>query len=90
MASPLIRGQLRKAAERNAATQSQLVEALNGVQTIKAQNAEVNMRWRWQRNYSAYMTENFRTLLIGVSSGTVGNFLNELTGLLTLWWVRSW
>ena len=85
MASPLIRGQLRKAAERNATTQSQLVEALNGVQTIKAQNAEVNMRWRWQRNYSAFMTENFRSLLIGVSSGTVGNFLNQLTGLLTLW-----
>lgn len=85
VASPLIRGQLRKAAERNATTQSQLVEALNGVQTIKAQNAEVNMRWRWQRNYSAFMTENFRTLLIGVSSGTVGEFLNQLTGLLTLW-----
>ena len=85
VASPLIRGQLRKAAERNAATQSQLVEALNGVQTIKAQNAEVNMRWRWQRNYSAFMTENFRSLLIGVSSGTVGSFLNQLTGLLTLW-----
>ena len=85
VASPLIRGQLRKAAERNATTQSQLVEALNGVQTIKAQNAEVNMRWRWQRNYSAYMTENFRSLLIGVSSGTVGSFLNQLTGLLTLW-----
>ena len=85
VASPLIRSQLRKAAERNAATQSQLVEALNGVQTIKAQNAEVNMRWRWQRNYSAFMTENFRSLLINVSSGTAGNFLNELTGLLTLW-----
>jgi ATP-binding cassette subfamily B protein len=85
VASPLIRSQLRKAAERNAVTQSQLVEALNGVQTIKAQNAEVNMRWRWQRNYSAFMSESFRTLLIGVSSGTVGSFLNELTGLLTLW-----
>ena len=85
IASPLIRAQLRKAAERNAATQSQLVEALNGVQTIKAQNAEVNMRWRWQRNYSAFMTENFRTMLIGVSSGTVGGFLSQLNGLLTLW-----
>ena len=53
VASPLIRSQLRKAAEKNAATQSQLVEALNGVQTIKAQNAEMNMRWRWQRNYAA-------------------------------------
>ena len=42
------------------------------------------MRWRWQRNYSAFMSENFRTLYY-VSSGTVGTFLNELTGLLTLW-----
>ena len=83
VASPLIRGQLRKAAE-HAATQSQLVEALNGVQTIKAQNAEVNMRWRWRRNYSAFMTENFNSLLI-VLVRTIGSFLNQLTGLLTLW-----
>ena len=85
VASPLIRGQLRKQAEKNATTQSQLVEALNGMQTIKAQNSEMNMRWRWQRNYSAFMSESFRTLLIGVSAGTAGSFLNELTGLLTLW-----
>ena len=85
VASPLIRGQLRKQAEKNAATQSQLVEALNGVQTIKAQNAEMNMRWRWQRNYAAFMSESFRTLLIGVSAGTAGNFINQLNGLLTLW-----
>lgn len=85
VASPLIRGQLRKAAERNAATQSLLVESLNGVQTIKAQNAENNIRWQWQRRYSAYMSETFRTLMIGVSAGTVGSFLNQLTGLLTLW-----
>ena len=85
VASPLIRGQLRSQSEKNAATQSQLVEALNGMQTIKAQNAEMNMRWRWQRNYSAFMSESFRTLLIGVTAGTAGGFLNDLTGLLTLW-----
>ena len=85
VASPLIRAQLRKAAERNALTQSLLVESLNGVQTIKAQNAESNIRWQWQRRYSSYMSETFRTLVIGVSAGTVGSFLNQLTGLLTLW-----
>jgi len=85
VASPLIRGQLRSQSEKNAVTQSQLVEALNGMQTIKAQNAEMNMRWRWQRNYSAFMSESFRTLLIGVTAGTAGGFLNDLTGLLTLW-----
>ena len=85
IASPLIRAQLRKAAEKNAKTQALLIESLNGVQTIKAQNAENAVRWNWQQRYSAFMSESFRTLLIGISAGTVGNFLNQLTGLLTLW-----
>lgn len=85
VASPLIKAQLRKAAERNAATQALLVESLNGVQTIKAQSAENSVRWQWQRRYSSFMSESFRTLMIGVSAGTVGGFLNQLTGLLTLW-----
>ena len=85
IASPFIRAQLRKAAEKNAATQSLLIEALNGVQTIKAQNAENTVRWRWQKSFSGFMSESFRSLLIGTSAGTVGSFLNQLTGLLTLW-----
>jgi subfamily B ATP-binding cassette protein HlyB/CyaB len=85
IASPAIKGQLRKAAEKNAATQSLLVEALNGVQTIKAQNAENTVRWRWQKSYSSFMSESFRTLLIGISTGTTGQFLTQLSGLITLW-----
>ncbi|TCD58128.1 peptidase domain-containing ABC transporter [Synechococcus sp. BS55D] len=85
IASPAIKNQLRKAAEKNAATQSLLVEALNGVQTIKAQNAENTVRWRWQRSYSSFMSESFRTLLIGISTGTTGQFLSQLSGLITLW-----
>jgi len=85
IASPLIRGQLRTAAEKNAQTQSYLVEALNGIPTIKAQSAENTVVWHWRSKYSSFMSESFRSLLIGVSSGTVGSFLNQLTGLLTLW-----
>ena len=85
VASPLIKAQLRKAAEKNARTQALLIESLNGVQTIKAQSAENTVRWQWQRRYSSFMSESFRSLMIGVSSGTVGGFLNQLTGLLTLW-----
>ena len=31
------------------------------------------------------MSESFRTLLIGISTGTAGNFLNQLSSLITLW-----
>ena len=85
IASPAIKSQLRKAAEKNAATQALLVESLSGVQTIKAQNAENTVRWRWQRRYSSFMSESFRTLLIGISTGTTGQFLSQLSGLITLW-----
>ena len=46
-----------KAAEKNASTQSLLVEALSGVQTIKAQNAENTVRWRWQQLLLIYERE---------------------------------
>ena len=85
LASPAIRGQLRKSAEKNAATQALLIESLNGVQTIKAQNAENAVRWRWMQKYSTFMAESFRTLLIGVTTSTIAQFLTQLTGLLTLW-----
>ena len=85
IASPVIRGQLRKAAEKNASTQALLVESLNGVQTIKAQNAENAVRWRWQKRYSSFMSEAFRSTLIGVTSGTAGTFLQQISSLLTLW-----
>ena len=85
IASPAIKAQLRTAAEKNAATQALLVESLSGVQTIKAQNAENTVRWRWQRRYSSFMSESFKSLLIGISTGTTGQFLNQLSGLITLW-----
>ena len=85
IASPAIKAQLRKAAEKNAATQALLVESLSGVQTIKAQNAENTVRWRWQRRYSSFMSESFKSLLIGISTGTTGAFLSQLSGLITLW-----
>ena len=60
-------------------TQAFLIESLNGVQTIKAQNAE-----RWWLALAAPLLlvheRNFRTMLIGVSTGTAGQFLNQLTG----------
>ena len=75
IASPAIKAQLRKAAE-NAVNQSLLVELLVEY-NHKAQNAENTVRWRWQRSYSSFMSESFRTLLISISTGTAGQFLSH-------------
>ncbi len=83
--SPLIRRQLRAKAERNAHTQSHLVEVLSGIQTVKAQNIELKSRWEWQDRYASYVGTGFRTVITQTLAGSASNFLNKLSQLLVLW-----
>jgi ATP-binding cassette, subfamily B, bacterial HlyB/CyaB len=85
IASPLIRSQLRVKAERNADTQSYLVEVLSGIQTIKAQNIELKSRWQWQEKYAKFVNASFKTVMTSTWAGSISNFLNHLSGLLLLW-----
>lgn len=83
--SPIVRRQLRAKAERNAETQSFLVEALSGIQTVKAQNIELKTRWKWQERYARYVSDGFKTVLTSTTAGSASSFLNKLSGLLVLW-----
>lgn len=83
--APIIRQQTREKAERNAETQSYLVEVVSGIQTVKSQNIELNSRWRWQERYAHYISTGFKTVLTSTTAGSLSNFLNKLSGLLLLW-----
>ena len=83
--SPIIRKQIREKAERNAVTQSHLVEVMSGIQTVKAQNIELRCRWQWQENYARYVDTGFRTVITSTLAGSASNFLNKLSALLVLW-----
>jgi ATP-binding cassette subfamily B protein len=83
--SPIIRIQLRKRAERNAATQSYLVEVISGIQTVKAQSIELKSRWEWQRRYARYVSDGFKTVVTSTTAGSISQFLSQLSSLLLLW-----
>ena len=83
--SPIIRQQTRTKAERNAETQSYLVEVMSGIQTVKAQSLELRSRWTWQNFYSRYVAAGFKTVVTSTIAGGVSNFLNQLSSLLLLW-----
>ena len=83
--APIIKRQLRIAAEANAAASALMIESLTGIQTVKAQHAETTLRWRWQQRYARFISSNFRTALIGATSGSIGAFFNEIGGLAVLW-----
>jgi ATP-binding cassette, subfamily B, bacterial HlyB/CyaB len=83
--SPLIRRQTRVKAERNAETQSYLVEVVSGIQTVKAQNIELKSRWQWQERYARYVSAGFNAVITSTTAGAMSNFLNKLSGLMLLW-----
>jgi ATP-binding cassette, subfamily B, bacterial HlyB/CyaB len=85
LASPIIRKQLRTKAERNAEAQSYFVEAISGIQTVKAQNIELRARWQWQERYGRYVSAGFNTVLTSTAANSFSQFLNQLSGLLLLW-----
>jgi HlyB family type I secretion system ABC transporter len=83
--SPIARKQLRVKAERNARSQSHLVEVIAGIQTVKAQNVELRSRWKWQERYTNYVMAGFQTVITFTAAGSINTFLSQLSSLLVLW-----
>ncbi|RUS94214.1 hypothetical protein DSM106972_094110 [Dulcicalothrix desertica PCC 7102] len=85
LVSPMIRRQLQEKAERNAETQSYLVEIMGGMQTVKAQNLELRARWKWQEKYARYISAGFKTISTQTTASSISSFLNKFSSLLVLW-----
>ena len=83
--SPLIRRQIRETSEKNAKTQSHLVEVLTGIQTVKAQNVETVSRWKWQDLYNAYISRTFEKTITTTALNETSNVFQQLSQLLVLW-----
>lgn len=83
--SPIVRRQLKDRAEKNAATESHLVESLTGIQTIKGQNIETRSRWKWYRRYGDTIASSFRNTITGTSASTIGMLINRFNDVAVLW-----
>ena len=83
--SPIIRRQLKDRAEKNAATESHLVESLTGIQTIKGQNIETRSRWKWFKRYGDTIASSFRNTLTSTSASTLGTLISRFNDVAVLW-----
>ncbi|MFM8007766.1 MAG: ABC transporter transmembrane domain-containing protein, partial [Dolichospermum sp.] len=85
IAAPTVSRQLRGKAERNAETQSYLVEVMSGIQTVKAQNMELRSRFSWQKKYAKFVAAGFKTVITSTLANSTSQFLSKLSSLLVLW-----
>ena len=83
--APIYKNLIRRRAVAQAKTQSHLIEILTGINTVKAQHFELTARWKWQDRYRHMVDEGFKSSVLGSTSGEVGSFLSQISGLLVLW-----
>jgi|APAra7269096768_1048522.scaffolds.fasta_scaffold00081_17 subfamily B ATP-binding cassette protein HlyB/CyaB len=82
---PLMRQRLEEKFDRGAESQSYLVEAVTGVQTVKAMALEPILYKRWEEILARYVTASFRTAQLSDISGALGQSLQKLSTLAVLW-----
>jgi ATP-binding cassette, subfamily B, bacterial HlyB/CyaB len=82
---PLLRQRLGEKFDRGAENQSYLVEAVTGVQTVKAMALEPVFYRRWEVQLARYVTASFRTSHLSGIGSSLGQTFQKLSTLSILW-----
>ena len=82
---PDLQRRVKEKFERNAVSQSLLVESLAGIQTLKAMAVEPQVRERWDRQLAAYIGASLRVVTLASGGSQVISLINKLTTAAILW-----
>ncbi|WP_444911217.1 type I secretion system permease/ATPase [Microbulbifer sp. PAAF003] len=83
--TPILRSRLQEKFKLGAENQSFLVEACNGVETLKSMAVEPQMQRRWEEQLAGYVNASFRALNLGNVASQCASLINKLVTVGVLW-----
>ena len=83
--TPVFRRRLDEKFNRGAENQAFLVEAITGVETLKAMAVEPQMQRRWEDQLAGYVSASFRVLSLGNWASQSVQLVNKIVTALTLY-----
>ncbi len=83
--TPAIRARLHEKFNRGADNQSFLVEAISGIQTVKALAVEPPLLRKWEEQLAGYVRASFRATSLMTIAGQTGTFIQKVTTVAVLW-----
>lgn len=83
--TPILKERLDDKFKAGADQQSYLVEAVNGVQTIKSFAIEPSIQQKWEGYLADYATANFRTSMLGNIAGTLAQTVQKCFDIAILY-----
>jgi ATP-binding cassette, subfamily B, bacterial len=84
ISTPILRKWLNESFNRNADSQSFLVETVTGIHSVKAHTAERASRDRWEGLFARFIRTSFRASTTQNISGNIADFLTKLSYLIIL------
>ena len=83
--TPAIRARLHEKFNRGAENQSFLVEAINGIQTVKTMAVEPPFLRKWEEQLAGYVRASFRATSLVTVAGQAAGCIQKITTVAVLW-----
>ncbi len=83
--TPALRARVEERFSRGAENQAFLVEAMAGMETLKAMAVEPHFRRRWEDQLAAYVRASFRAGQLGNLAGQAAGLVGKVVTVATLW-----
>jgi subfamily B ATP-binding cassette protein HlyB/CyaB len=83
--TPALRARLREKFNRGAENQAFLVEAVSGIQTLKAMAVEPQITRQWDNQVAGYVASGFRTTTLGTLAREGVGFVGKMVTVATIW-----
>lgn len=83
--TPSIRARLHEKFNRGAENQSFLVEAISGIQTVKAMAVEPPLLRKWEEQLAGYVRASFRATSLITVAGQIAGCIQKITTVAVLW-----
>jgi HlyB family type I secretion system ABC transporter len=85
IATPFLKRMSREAFNAYAEENSYLIEALNGLRTVKSMAVERTVRWRWEELLNLEIKQDYRKQMFAIKLQAVSSLLDSLSGIALLW-----
>jgi ATP-binding cassette subfamily B protein len=82
--TPLLKSQISRTISAQIKYSSYLIEAIGGIQTIKAQNAEMKTRWAFHDLHSTYLGEDFKLKITREALTNLGAFISGIESVVVI------
>ena len=83
--TPFLKKMSREIFNATNAENSYLIEALNGVRTVKSMSVEKAVRWNWEARLSQEIKQTYRGQIMGIKIQMISSTINTISSTALIW-----